>query len=103
MNMNTILKRILLIVCHIILAPVVLLEYLILFWFWFGDGLYMLVAVPVLFVVFVLVQEYFRSKFRENRIVDIALRYGMGLASPVFAVCFAYLLAWICGIQISVW
>ena len=58
---------------------------------------------PVRFVAFVLVQEYFRSKFRKNRIINIAPGYGMGLKSPVLAVCFAYLLAWICGIQINVW
>lgn len=95
-------KLVFLIVLSILLAPIALLEYFSLFWFWCGDGVYMIIAVPVYFIAFFLPQLFLFARNKENQILRTVLIYTMIFLTPVLAVCGAYLMAWICGIRINI-
>ena len=95
-------KNIVLIILSVILFPIALFEYFLLFWYWAGDGIFMLISVPVFFGAFLLPQLLFCIKAKEKKILRIFLIYSMVLLTPVLAVCASYLLAWLCGVTVVV-
>ena len=95
-------KFVFLIISSVILAPIALLEYFTLFWFWCGDGAYMMIAVPAFFIACLLPQLFLFARNKESQILRTVLIYTMIFLAPVLAVCGSYLLAWICGIQITI-
>lgn len=96
-------KSIILVILSVALCPIALFEYFVLFWYWAGAGIFMLISVPVLFSVFLLPQLFFCIKCKEKKMLRVFLIYSMVLLTPVLAVSASYLLAWLCGVQVVVW
>lgn len=101
--MNPTIKRLLIILVHILLFPVVFIEYFGLLWFWLGDGTYMFFAVPIFFTVFVILQLYLRRRFQDKPLLYTTLKYSILLLTPILAMFSSYHLANILGIQIEIY
>jgi hypothetical protein len=49
-------NKLLSVLIWVIKAPIIIFEILVLFWFWGGDGTYTLLATPICFIFFILLQ-----------------------------------------------
>jgi len=99
--MNSNLKTILLIILHIILAPVLFLEYFTLFWIWAGDGNFTLISIPCFFAIFLAMQLFFLFR-NKNKAVKTIFIYTSLFITPIISVLLTYLTAMILGISINI-
>lgn len=97
------MKQKLHIILSILFAPLALIEYFVLLWFWAGDGAFMLVSVPVFFLLFLFGQLYFYKRCKEKRFIQKLLVYSMVFITPILAVFGSYAFAWLCGVEIVIW
>ncbi len=89
-------------ILNIALVPIIAFEYFCLIWFWSGDGWFNLIFVPVFFTAIAAILLLFRRKYKNNRAINLGLIYSTILLTPILAVGFTYLLAFICQIQIDI-
>ncbi len=90
------------IILHILLIPIVVVEYFVTYWFWGGDGMFMLISMPVFFVIFLIAQQLIRKRLREKRWVQQIMPYSMVLLTPVLATLACHIAAWICRYEIVI-
>lgn len=95
-------KRALFIAWRILLLPVALLEYFATLWFWWGDGRFTLLAMPIFAAFFLAVQWLLYRKYRNNHLIRNVLVYSMIFITPLLAVGSTELLAALCGISITI-
>lgn len=60
-------KTPLFILVKILAAPVIFIEYLTLFWFWAGDGTFNLIAIPAIYLLFLLAHFIFLKRHKEDK------------------------------------
>jgi len=95
-------KKILSVLIWAIKAPIILFEYFAMFWFWGGDGTYMLVAIPVCFIVLFLLHNYLMKKYNNKSKIKKSLISSRVLLTPILSVLITYLIAKIVGIQVAI-
>lgn len=96
-------KKLLLILLSVVLSPVVLFAYFALLWFWAGDGVFMLISVPIFFAALLFLQILLYKRIPKQRHgIQILSIYCMILATPILTTLVSYALAWLCGIQLTI-
>jgi len=90
-------------IVNVLMIPILLMEYFGLFWWWAGDGLFMLISVPTFFVLFLGAQGFVWKKICEKHRVRKRLIYGIAAAAtPMMTVWACYALAWIVRYEIVI-
>lgn len=77
--------------------PVALLEYFVLFWFWSGDGTFTLVATPIAFITYFVIQICLMKKISNYTTIQTVLKFTMILLTPLLSMLTVWLIAKACG------
>ena len=86
----------------ILLLPVAIYEYFVFLWYWGGDGLFTLIAVPILYSLFMFIQSRIFKRYKENVLISTIGYFTKVLITPVLTVATLYLIAWIFKIDIII-
>lgn len=89
------------IIAVIILTPVALFEYFVLFWFWGGDGTFTFFATPIAFGIYLWLQIQISKKYESVAAKNIC-KFSMVLVTPMLAAFTVWCLAKILGIDITI-
>ena len=63
--MNSTIKTFLFILINILLCPLIIFEYILLFWFWAGNGTFLLISIPCFYISYCLAQFLLYVKKRR--------------------------------------
>ena len=83
-------------------APFFVFEYFCLFWFWGGDGLFALVAVPVIYVITIISHLMILRKFKHVDHIQKALILSAIFITPILTGAILFLLAYLFSVQIMI-
>lgn len=95
-------KRIIIILLYALLAPIVSIEYIAFLWVWSGDGVFMLVTVPIFFLLFLCIHGILIYKFKNNKLTKAILIHSCFLFTPLISAGCSFLLADALGIAINI-
>lgn len=95
-------KRILLISSIILLIPVLLYEYFVLIWFWGGDGIFTLFAIPIIFIILLSIQIYLKKRHTLTKMQNIAINLFIAFLTPLLSMLIVWLIALFLGINIVI-
>lgn len=95
-------KKTILILLHILLAPIVVIEYMAFLWMWAGDGVFMLVSVPIFFLIFLGIHGILIYRFKNNKLTKAILIHSCLLITPLISAGCSLLLADALGMAINI-
>lgn len=86
----------------ILLLPVALYEYITLFWFWGGDGIFIFFTVPLAYILYIVLHLAILKKHRENKLASIIGKFSMVIVTPILTIATIYLISKVFNIDIHI-
>lgn len=91
------------IITYIVLAPIIIFEYFVLFWFWGGADAFNFIVTPIVFGAYLITILYLSKKNRVKRSLALLVKLICGLILPILTIITVWLFAIIFGINIIIW
>jgi hypothetical protein len=84
----------------ILSVPIALMEYLILFMYWGGDGTF--ISLPVIFVVLLVPHIVFINKYKEKKLLCTILKFSIFIVIPILTITLLLIISKITGVDINI-
>lgn len=82
--------------------PIVLFEYMLLFWFWGGADIYNFILTPVIFITYLISLTYFTKKIKKRRPLSLPLKILVIISLPILTIITVLIFAILFGINIVI-
>ena len=96
-------RKIINIITYIVLLPIILFEYFVLFWFWGGADAFNFILTPVVFSVYLITILHLSKKNRVKSLLTLLVKPICVLILPILTIVTVWLFAIIFGINIIIW
>lgn len=90
------------ILCFIILIPIIICEFLVLFWFWGGDGKFNFFVVPIVFLFYLFLHIVLIKKYKQLRVPTLVLKISIFILITPLTLSTVWLVSRIFGIDINI-
>jgi hypothetical protein len=95
-------EKFLFIIGIILLVPIVGFEYFGFLWFWFGDGEFNRITVPLTFIVILILHIVLINKYKEKKLVSRILKFSTFAVNPLLTMVLVEIIAKIIGVDITI-
>ena len=95
-------QQIINIILYIVLGPIVLFEYVVLFWFWGGADTFNFISTPIIFVIYLLALMYIKKKINIKSCLTPYVRFFSVVILPILTVFTVWVFALLLGIKILI-